>query len=649
MNKKLLTVITAGAVFATASCANDNHVEQENYQKDIYHVSKYPTNIPTSYNYVNWDQKAIGYDSLVFDYNETGHEFFPLIWEDETYNSYGIAAYIGDGRRGNDGHQEGVTNIAAVLSATLNGVDKSNQDGNDFVDGLLAFYSPSEGIILNNPAGSSATTSLWYLLYPTILFSQVAEMYPEKTVLMDRTMSTIERWYQAYEVMWDNGNGNFDYTYFDFTQMKPVKNGIWTEPDSAVGLAMLFYYAYEQTGDNRYVDAAINCMDYIEDYKFSPMYEVLLYYSPYLAAKLNAKHGTNYDLNTMFDDMFNGGGLPRGGWGAMNGTWGGYEVNGLMGSISDGGGYAFAMNTFAAGAALAPTIKYDPRYASDIGKWMLHASSNARYFFANETPANNQSCTYIEKCDGLEELGVYDVVPYEGIRKEQGGKTPWFGGDPTVYGWAETDLSLYSGSHIGIFSSLFDETNVEGILKIDTNVSDYYTESYPTYSMYNPHDVAKTVNYEISTNKTVDLYNAITKEVIATGVSGTVPIEIDADDSVVIVELENNSTIVQEGLSYYVNGTYIATDALTVQILNVSHNQVIDKKFKLQLYAKTYKSGDGVKSVKVTIGDKVYTFDSIDNIEIPVKDLVEKAHILNVEVEMESGLKDYDQVRVIVE
>ena len=35
----------------------------------------------------------------------------------------------------------------------------------------------------------------------------------------------------------------------------------------------------------------------------------------------------------------------RYGWGVMAGRWGDYDVSGLQGSILDGGGYAFFMNS----------------------------------------------------------------------------------------------------------------------------------------------------------------------------------------------------------------------------------------------------------------------------------------------------------------
>ena len=140
---------------------------------------------------------------------------------------------------------------------------------------------------------------------------------------------------------------SFDYTGFDFTAMQPYKNGIWNEPDSAVGISLLMYYGYKLTQNDKYKDAAIQTMAYINsEYTGSSMYEILLYFGPMLAAKYNSEFGTNFDTNRIFNAVFNGNSIPRGGWGMLNDNYNGFAVSGLMGSITDGGGYAFSMNTF---------------------------------------------------------------------------------------------------------------------------------------------------------------------------------------------------------------------------------------------------------------------------------------------------------------
>ena len=51
----------------------------------------------------------------------------------------------------------------------------------------------------------------------------------------------------------------------------------------------------------KYKTAAINSLEYIDSvYSGSPMYEILLYYGPYLASKYNVEFGTNFDVNKLF-------------------------------------------------------------------------------------------------------------------------------------------------------------------------------------------------------------------------------------------------------------------------------------------------------------------------------------------------------------
>lgn len=192
-------------------------------------------------------------------------------------------------------------------------------------------------------------------------------------------------------------------------------------------MAILFKYGYTLTGNEDYLTAVINLMDFIEDFFGGPLYEVLMYYALALVAELNTLHGTNYDITKALNRTFDGASIPRGGWGSISGTWGDIEVNGLFGSTTDGGGYAFSMNTFAAAGAVAPLARYDARYAKSIGKWLLHLNGNSRCFFSEETKKENQSITYFDQSVPED---IIRAVPYEGIRFQSNGKSPWYGGDP---------------------------------------------------------------------------------------------------------------------------------------------------------------------------------------------------------------------------
>ena len=129
-------------------------------------------------------------------------------------------------------------------------------------------------------------------------------------------------------------------------------------------------------------------MDYLERSDSSLFYEILPQLAPYVAARMNAQFGTDYDVRKYFDWIL-GGSTARPGWGTILQRWGSYDAYGLIGSQTDGGGYAFAMNTFSA-PLFAATAKYDPRFADTVGRWMLNIHNAARFFYPDQMPAGNQ-------------------------------------------------------------------------------------------------------------------------------------------------------------------------------------------------------------------------------------------------------------------
>jgi hypothetical protein len=146
----------------------------------------------------------------------------------------------------------------------------------------------------------------------------------------------------------------------------------------------------------------------------NPLYEVLLPYAVITAARLNAEEGRNYEVGKLLNWCFEPGPSPqaRPHWGVILGNWNGLDVYGLTGSATDGGGYAFAMNTFQYAGTLAPLCRYDPRYARDLGKWLLNLANAARLFYPNAHDAGHQSShAWASKHDPK------SVLAYEGLRK----------------------------------------------------------------------------------------------------------------------------------------------------------------------------------------------------------------------------------------
>ena len=191
------------------------------------------------------------------------------------------------------------------------------------------------------------------------------------------------------------------------------------------------------------------------------------------------------------------------------GNWNGYDISGLQGSIVHNDGYAFLMNTFDMAWPLVPLVRYDPTYADAIGKWMLNAANAARLFYPYEIPDDHQ--TIPERKEATK-----GVIAYEGlIRKStfeefshiqapvaQGDGPNWVKGEnPYV-----SQFSVYGSGHVGIFGSIIEETNVEGILRLDLLATDFYrTEAYPTYLYYNPYDEEKELVIEDQVSSVFDI------------------------------------------------------------------------------------------------------------------------------------------------
>ena len=643
--KKVTAIILIFTMMMTMiSCGQSAQEEDEremNGQKEVSRIARYDSKLPDNYRWFDYKAAALAYDELIFGEQAEG-VYFPLMWQDMTHDTFGFAAYEGDGRTGSDGRQEAVATVASVLSATLLGMDKSNQNGINYVAQLHAYFSQKEGVVLNNPGGSSEGASMWYMLYPAILFTQVSARYPAETQIREDALATVESWYKAYCVMKETGT--FDYTGFNFITMQPYENGVWKEPDCAAGIAVLMQLGYEMTGKQEYAEAVTGCLDYLEQYEGSPLYEVLLYFAPSLAAKKNARQGCNYDIDNLLADVLNGSSIPRGGWGSVSGSWGEYPMNGLMGSTTDGGGYAFSMNTFAGGYAFADLAKYDTRYAKAMGIWYLNASAAARYFFPGETASEKQSSTGNEAA--MEFIGISGkAIPFEGIRKSSNSQTPWVGGDPTVYGWAETDLSLYSGAHTGMFASVVEPTDVEGVLRIHCDSAETMEQEYAASLLYNPHEEAKKVTYTLPEGNW-DLFESVSKQIIAEGVEGSVVLDLEPGQAAVIVEVPAGRQIVHADGQYTADGIWIAADTVTAEIFGLQNNDKVRDSVELDIRVSSTDPDNIPAEILLEIDGKETIYNAGEKVVFRTQDYGSGSKNVNITVRMSDGKTDKAGIRL---
>ena len=169
--------------------------------------------------------------------------------------------------------------------------------------------------------------------------------------------------------------------------------------------------------------------------------------------------GTTYNIRKMINWCFNVG--PLRDWGAILGTWGGYDVDGLIGEVNGSNDYAFLMNTFEQVGALVPLVRYDDRFARAIGKWVLNAANASRLFYTNYLPDQNQDCE-----EWAHHYDPNSYIGHEALRQTQFAMSPYATGDAISGGWGMTNLALYGSSHVGILGGIIDTTNIAAILQL---------------------------------------------------------------------------------------------------------------------------------------------------------------------------------------
>ncbi|MHA4809423.1 hypothetical protein ACX0G9_15025 [Flavitalea flava] len=543
-------------------------------QQDLPRVDQM-SDLPRPLQIIDYRKLALRFDSTVYDFKAKG-KFWPLIWMDSSNRNFpqpvaGIYTAIGDTRQGpanNKGiFHEALASMGAVLGATLVGIDKSNQKGLNYVGMLKNYFNKETGwdIMMNNTCpevallGGGYGRDWWYDVYPNVLFYAICDLYPDQPGFTEIARSIADKFYQADSVL----NGNYDYSYFDYGKMKPMKTAICAQPDAAAGHAWVLYCAYKKFGDPRYLKGALSALTALEAQKTNPTYEVLMPFGAYLAARINAEQGMNFDVRKMLGFSFDGTPVCREGWGVLVGNWNGFDISGIVGSTVDHGGYGFLMNTYDAALPLIPLVRYDPSFANAIGKWMLHAANAARLFYPQYMPADHQTIPQLASVtkgvigyEGMIRRSSYP--PYEHLNGPvaQGDGPLWVpapGKNPE-----ESQFSVYGSAHAGIFGRIIRPTAITGILQLDLLATDFYHDkAFPTYLYYNPYGETKTISFQPEKGGTFDLYNTVTGTFLARKVGAKANLKLAPYQEAVIVCVPSAGKQTYEGNKLLVNGIVI--------------------------------------------------------------------------------------------
>lgn len=378
----------------------------------ITRVGKMP-NLPQPYVLRDWQQVTRDYLDLIFDFDRQG-EFLPLVtWLDDSHKMVALPSYVAGAH-----DPEAINYLAAVVSGSLIGLDMRNFRGHDWVSMSGNFYNADEGVYVNALRGQTGK-SFWYDILPNVLAYQLSAPYPQDGELHERMVTVAEKWRDVCNALTDpHANPplpNFDHTGFRLSTMEPAEVR-WIEPEAAAGIAWIEYMASVHLHDAHFAETADLALRALENRpaERSPLYEVLLPYGVIAAVRMNCEQSRSYDIGRLMNACFEPHAAPqaRPGWGVIADSWSGLDAYGLVGSTTDGDGYAFAMNTFQWAGALTPVARYDTRYAHDIGKWMLNLTNASRLFYPGTFDAKHQS-----NFNWYTAHDQKSTLAYEGIRK----------------------------------------------------------------------------------------------------------------------------------------------------------------------------------------------------------------------------------------
>jgi len=539
-------------------------------QSKLQRVEEMP-NLPKPFKIIDFKGLAKRFDSLAYDETQTG-EYWPLIWKDDSRKNFdqeviGLYTTLGDVRQGQENYNgifhESLTTIGAVLGASLVGIDKSDQNGENYVSMLKNYFNSETGwnIVMNNTCpevallGGGYGRDWWYDVYPNLLFYGVANFYPEERDYSDIMLSIADKFYESDSIL----AGNYQHTFFDYSTLEPKENWITSQEDAAAGHAYVLYSAYQKFKNPKYLKGAKSSLEALLALKENRFYEILMPFGAYVAARLNAEEGTNYDYSDILEWTFNGTSVDRTGWGVLLDNWNGYDVSGLVGHTKKYGGYAYLMNTYDLMWPLVPMIRYDPQYANVIGKWVLNASNALKFFYPYEISDEHQSLP--DKKEATK-----GVIGYEGLIKEPyfGGyeniKSPvaigdgpnWLVGNPDV-----TQLSVYGSAHVGITGSIISRTNVDNILQLDLLATDFFrNDAFPTYLYYNPNSNMRKVNIDVGISE-VKIYDALQRAIIAENISNTFTFEVVNENSCLLVLIPQEAVLSEKNGKLYADDVVI--------------------------------------------------------------------------------------------
>jgi hypothetical protein len=211
--------------------------KKEVVQAELEKVNKM-TDFPEPYKMLDWQEKTKNFDKIIFNF-QLGVQGKTFIWLDTSHRNFpqttfGLYTVIDDVRQGPDVNNgefhEAINSLGALMSAGLVGIDKTNQDGYNYVKMIQNYFNADNGwnIMMNNTSpevamqGGGYGRDWWYDVFPNVLFFAVSDLFQnvERADSLQRIIA--DQFFKADSVL----DGNYDFSFFDYSRMQGKHNNI---------------------------------------------------------------------------------------------------------------------------------------------------------------------------------------------------------------------------------------------------------------------------------------------------------------------------------------------------------------------------------------------------------------------------------------
>jgi len=541
-------------------------------------VESFPR-VPSPLVAVDWRALASTAVSFIFDAARAGPHLPLLWWDDARRNfnatTFGVPSYVG-GATGAGAPHESIAGAALVLSAALAGRNVSCLSGGGFAcfdaeRALLANYDVEFGSGIWVDV-ASPNMSLWYAAWVNMLPVMVASA-SRSGALVGRLRGAGRAWLRAEDAL----GANFNVTRVDWGR-DGVPRGVagdeksYPLPAAAAGVAWLLLTTRAALGAGdadapALLRGATQALDYLFAVPYNPYWEVLVPYGALAAARLNAEEGASYDtaklLNWVLQDDLPSHYPFRWGWGTIAQSWGGVDVHGLTGAVSDRGGYGFAMDTFATLAALLPIARYEARFARALGRYAANAANAARLFFPRfSAPAAQSDADWVRAAGAGADALAYEGLRRWGFNETDGNITgPYATGDGKSQDHLPTNIAVYGGAYVGLMAALVVPLGAPGVAAFDLLATDaFHPAAAPTTLVYNGRAESATVALPLPGAGRFDVYDAVAQAWAARNASGAAAVTLAPDAAAVFVAVAAGARVARDGAKGWLRAGGVVVD-----------------------------------------------------------------------------------------